>query len=56
MATWVNDEPGDHTVTVFQDGQLIADSGVLAAGQFSPHRFDEPGAGMGGMGTPASGT
>ncbi len=44
MVTWVNDGPGDHTVTVFQDGQLIADSGVLAAGQSSPHRFDEPGA------------
>ncbi len=41
--TWVNDGPGDHTATVFRDGELVADSGVLAAGRSFVHVFGEPG-------------
>lgn len=41
--TWINEGPGDHAVSVFRDGKLIMDSGILAAGRSFARRFGEPG-------------
>ncbi|MER3484677.1 MAG: hypothetical protein C4345_00565 [Chloroflexota bacterium] len=41
--TFENTGPSEHTVSIFRDGTLVADSGVLTAGQSFSYTFAEPG-------------
>ncbi len=41
--TFENTGPSEHTVSIFRDGMLVADSGVLTAGQSFSYTFTEPG-------------